>query len=263
LYLLGRVRGGHSEPFPGACIPEVRFASIRGTTPRPKSRLGGLHDRPSYFCPLLPTRRRTIVYVDGFNLFYGALKGTPYKWLDLDGLFRRLRPHDDIKLIRYFTALVEIGPHRLRQYAYLEALASFPNIKVLLGKFKMKQVTCTFPDCTVIGDRVFSVPEEKRTDVNIAVHMVDDAYRNECDQFVLVSGDSDLVPPIRLIRTAFPEKRVVVYVPANDCARGYAVELRTSAHKHATLPAQLLPFSQLPRSLPNGSGGTISKPLDW
>ena len=37
---------------------------------------------------------RTFVYVDGFNLYYGALKGTPWKWLDLPALFAKvLQPH--------------------------------------------------------------------------------------------------------------------------------------------------------------------------
>ena len=31
---------------------------------------------------------RTRVYVDAFNLYYGALRGTPYKWLDLDALYQ-------------------------------------------------------------------------------------------------------------------------------------------------------------------------------
>jgi 6-hydroxy-3-succinoylpyridine 3-monooxygenase len=32
---------------------------------------------------------RTRVYVDGYNLYYGCLKGTPYKWLDLLKLFEQ------------------------------------------------------------------------------------------------------------------------------------------------------------------------------
>lgn len=49
----------------------------------------------------------TYVYVDGFNLYYRALKGTPYKWLDLKEVVRRiLRPHCQIEKIKYFTTLV-------------------------------------------------------------------------------------------------------------------------------------------------------------
>src|SRR6266540_753040 len=53
---------------------------------------------------------RTNVYVDAFNLYYGCLKGTPYRWLDLAALCRRLLPNDEINRIRYFTALVSARP---------------------------------------------------------------------------------------------------------------------------------------------------------
>lgn len=49
----------------------------------------------------------TIIYVDGFNLYYGALKAGSYKWLDLGKFFRLLRPADTIRNIRYFTAIVD------------------------------------------------------------------------------------------------------------------------------------------------------------
>ncbi len=50
---------------------------------------------------------RTLVCVDGFNLYYGALKGTAWKWPDLPALFAKiLQPHHDILTIKYFTARV-------------------------------------------------------------------------------------------------------------------------------------------------------------
>ncbi len=54
---------------------------------------------------LIP-RQRTIIYIDGFNLYYGALKGTAYKWLNLERYFTMLRPHDNLHAIKYFTAIV-------------------------------------------------------------------------------------------------------------------------------------------------------------
>jgi hypothetical protein len=53
---------------------------------------------------------RTNVYVDAFNLYYGCLKGTPYRWLDLAALCRRLLPNDEINRVRYFAALVSARP---------------------------------------------------------------------------------------------------------------------------------------------------------
>lgn len=99
--------------------------------------------------------------------------------------------------------------------------------------------------------------------MNIAVHMLDDAYRNRCDQFILVSGDSDLVPVIQMIRTRLTSKRIFVYVPAQVPQRASAVELRNAAHKHKTLPLNLLALAQFPTTLQDGAGGTITKPATW
>lgn len=67
-------------------------------------------------------------------------------------------------------------------------------MQIVLGKFKAKQIVCRSALCTFTGNRFFASQEEKRTDVNIAVHMLNDAYTDACDTLVIVSGDSDLVP---------------------------------------------------------------------
>ena len=154
------------------------------------------------------------MYVDGFNLYYGILKNTAYKWLDLERFFTLLRPHDEIEAIKYCTALVDAGAQRARQATYLNALATRPLVETILGRFKQKQVICSCSGCTQTapGTRTFVVPEEKRTDVNIAIRMLDDAYRGLCERQVLVSGDSDLVPAIQMVRQRFPEIRTTVYV---------------------------------------------------
>ena len=102
--------------------------------------------------------------------------------------------------------------------------------------------------------------------MNIAVSMLDDAYQNACDQFVLVSGDSDLVPGVNLVRTRFPTKKVIVYVPhipALSSTRGAAVELRSSATTHRDLPLNLLRHAQFRAQIPDGAGGLITKPPSW
>ena len=54
---------------------------------------------------------RTFIYVDGFNLYYGSAKGTPYKWLDLKTLFKKiLGPEFDILAIKYYIANVSGRP---------------------------------------------------------------------------------------------------------------------------------------------------------
>lgn len=79
------------------------------------------------------------VYVDGFNLYYGCLKGTAYRWLDLEALCARLLPKNEIHRIRYFTAKVGARPGKPRdpvhQQAYLRALSTLPTVGVHLGHF--------------------------------------------------------------------------------------------------------------------------------
>jgi len=206
--------------------------------------------------------KRSIVYIDGFNLYYGALRGGPYKWLDLERYFTRLRQDDDIQVIRYFTALVA-GPAQARQTTYLRALETLPRVQIALGRFKTRRIRCGVTACTHTGSRLFFAPEEKRTDVNIGIRMLDDAYQNLCDRFVVVSGDSDLVPALNLVKTRYPEKEIIVYVPSRSAIRGAAVELRAAADKNRTLPLALLRHCQFPATVNDGSGGVVSKPPSW
>jgi uncharacterized LabA/DUF88 family protein len=217
---------------------------------------------PALPIPAKP-KARTIVYIDGFNLYYGAIRDNPsWKWLDLEKFCRHLRPHDDLRLIRYFSALVE-GTARANQEAYLRALAATPSIEITLGKFKKKTLKCGVAPCKWTGNKRYGTQEEKRTDVNIAIFMLDDAYRDMCDHFILLSGDSDLVPALNMVRLRFPEKKITVYVPSRSPVRGAAVEIRTAAHVNRTLPLNLLPKSQFPDRVPDGSGGFITRPATW
>lgn len=210
--------------------------------------------------------KRTIVYIDGLNFYYGAVKGTPYKWLNLERYFTLIRQADDIVAIKYFTASI-LGPTKPNQDVFLQALSTLPRVHVFLGRFKNKQITCEVAACAATlskEQRIFNKPEEKRTDVSIAVTMLDDAYQDRCDQFVLVSGDSDLVPGVRMIRQRFPQKRIVVYIPAaRDTTRSGAYELRGAAHVARSIPLNLLARAQFPTQVPNGSGGFFTKPASW
>lgn len=213
--------------------------------------------------PDLPPQARTIIYIDGFNLYYGAVRAAPaLRWLNLERYCKLLRPNDDIVGIRYFIALVS-DPENNNQETYLRALSTTPLVQVILGKFKFKNVKCGVATCTFAGSKWYQVPEEKRTDVNIAVFMLDDAYQDMCDQMIIFSGDSDLVPAINVVRNRFPAKKIIVYVPSRNPVRGAAVELRTAAHVNRTLPLQLLSKSQFPDQLQDGSGGLISRPAAW
>jgi len=212
--------------------------------------------------PALPKPRpRVTVYIDGLNLFYGVLQQVPsVKWLDVERLCKLLRPNDDLQMIKYFSAPVAGS---MDQAVYLRALATLPKVQVILGKFKRKNVKCGVAGCAHAASKWFQVPEEKRTDVNIAVSMLDDAYQNSCDHLLLMSGDSDLVPGLATVRHRFPAKRITVYVPSRNPIRAAAVELRSAAHRARELPLVLLGKAQFPNSIPVGAGGILNRPADW
>ena len=210
----------------------------------------------------MPMTQRSIIYVDGFNLYYGAVRGGPHKWLDLQKYFTMLRPDDQIQRIWYFTALID-GSQRQNQEAYLQALDTRPLVEIVLGKYKYKTVKCTLSACTFSGPREFQVPEEKRSDVNIAIQMLDDAYSGRADRMIVVSEDPDLVPAIHLIKQRFPSIQTTVYVPSRNPKRGAAVEIRSAADKHKTLPLNLLARCQLPNPVRGGVSGVIRKPARW
>lgn len=156
---------------------------------------------------------RTNVYIDAFNLYFGALKGTRWKWLDLEALCRRLLPGNDIRRIRYFTALVTARPHDpgqpVRQQTYLRALRTNPKITVHLGHFLSNPVTLPLADDPMRFVRVLRT-EEKGSDVNLATHLLCDGFTNDYDAAVIVSNDSDLLEPIRIAKNKLNKKVGVV-----------------------------------------------------
>jgi 6-hydroxy-3-succinoylpyridine 3-monooxygenase len=206
--------------------------------------------------------KRSIVYIDGFNFYYGALKDSPDKWLNLQKYFELLRQNDDLQKIWYFTAKVS-GSKLAAQETYLDALGTLPLVEVVFGLYKLKNLKCRVDKCAYQGGRSYKVPEEKGTDVNIALQMIDDAYQGACDRMILVSGDSDLVPAVKLVKKRCPEVQITVYIPATNPKRGAATELRSATDKHKTLPLQLLSKAQFPQSLMGASGKIIHKPSHW
>ncbi len=206
------------------------------------------------------------VYVDGYNLYYAVFHKNPtyinYRWLDLHQFFEHIvEPKDQLIVVKYFTA--EATPFSANQAAYLGALGTVAGLQIIRGKYKTKSALCKVIACLHTGSRNFKTLEEKGTDVNIAIHMIDDAYRQVAEKFVLVSGDSDLVPALRMLKLRHPAASTAVYVPAGGNAkRGSAPELRMAADEHHTLPLWALERSQLPNSVSVG-GASITRPATW
>lgn len=145
---------------------------------------------------------KTIVYVDGFNLYYGCIKNTPYHWLDLDQMCRYLLPNDDIVEIKYFTALVtarSTDPEKpMRQQLYVRALQTIPHIEIIYGIFLSHEIKMPLAPPETGYARVIKT-EEKGSDVNIATHLLVDGFRNKYELAVLVTNDSDLLEPMKFV----------------------------------------------------------------
>lgn len=159
-------------------------------------------------------------YIDGFNLYYGAVRDTPYRWLDLGKLCDALSPDLRVDKIWYFTARVgDRGPSSsavVNQNTYLDALATVPNLEAVFGKFQTKPVRLPLANPT--ADAQFAKvlrTEEKGSDVNLAVYLLRDAFQGICDEAVVISADSDLCSAIETvrdytstsIRVVFPTRR--------------------------------------------------------
>lgn len=205
---------------------------------------------------------RSKIYIDGFNLYYGALRGSQHRWLDLEKYFTLLRQDDQIQKIWYFTALTD-GNKGARQETYLKALRTTPLVGVQHGRYKKKTLRCYVPSCRYGGPREYQAPEEKGTDVKIALQMLDDAYQGSCDRMIIVSGDEDLLPAVELIKMRFPSIKITVYIPARDPTRAAAKRLRGASDKHATLPLALLSKAQFAPVLYSKTGEAIHKPTGW
>src|SRR5207253_4957632 len=153
---------------------------------------------------------RTNVYIDGFNLYYGAVRNTAYKWLNIAELCRLMLPRETIHEIKYFTARVQgrsSDPDQpVRQETYLRALRTIPNLSIIFGHFLTNEifmpVAGTNPQTYV---KVIKT-EEKGSDVNIAAHLIHDCYKGEFDIAALVSNDSDLVEPVRIVTQELDSK---------------------------------------------------------
>ncbi|WP_420436788.1 NYN domain-containing protein [Candidatus Poriferisodalis sp.] len=205
----------------------------------------------------------TIVYIDGFNFYYGAVKGTPHKWLDFTALCQRLLPRDNIVKIRYFTARVSARPddpqQADRQDTYLRALATLPSLEIHFGHFVQRKVRLPLTSPTSNGPRTVEVikTEEKGSDVNLAAYLLRDAFTGRCGTAVVVSNDSDLREAVRIARI---DAGVKVGIINPHPARYRSQLLRGTFFKQ--LRPNVLAQCQLPAVL-HDDRGTIRKPASW
>lgn len=211
-------------------------------------------------------RPQTIVYIDGFNFYYGAVKGTQYKWLDFEALCQRLLARDHLVKIRYFTARVAARPddpqRASRQDTYLRALAALPLVEIHYGHFLTQSVRLPRANRRRGQSRTVEVlrTEEKGSDVNLATYLLLDAFKGRCDTAVVVSNDSDLAQAIQVAQSELGVKVGIVNPHPRERRSRKLQGLDCLFYKQ--IPRQLLAETQLP-TVVHDSKGPIRKPEGW
>ena len=218
----------------------------------------------------MPQSQRTIVYVDGFNLYYGCLKDTPYRWLDLSKLCERLlNQTHDVVAIKYFTARMQerIGNpgQDQRQRVYLRALATLPGLSLQYGQFITRPAWRMLAKPPRRGNpmRQVLITEEKGSDVNLASHLLIDGFRARYDVAVVISNDSDLKEPVRFVREDL-QAPVGILNPHPHKHRSWALSPPKLPPRSFYKPIRkgALSASQFPATLADRNG-TITKPASW
>jgi uncharacterized LabA/DUF88 family protein len=200
---------------------------------------------------------RVSAFVDGFNLYHAIddLGRNDLKWLNLRDLLSCFTKPDihDLREIFYFSAYADWMPDkRKRHMAYVRALRH-ARITPVMGNFKENQQRCL--GC----GRTWTAHEEKQSDVNLAVELVREAYKNSYDLALIVTSDSDLAPPIKLLCEIFPEKKVKVISPPG---RMHSKELGRLASKRAKIQIEHLEKSLFPADLATATG-LVVRPAEY
>ena len=206
---------------------------------------------------------RTNVYVDGFNLYYGAVKGTPYKWLNIRHMCELAFPKNEIGDIHYCTAIVTDAPwdpqQSLRQQTFIRALET-TGVEIHYGSFQSNVVRMPLAKEWRKGRaKMVEVikTEEKGSDVALGALLVAHGYEGLYDAAVVVSNDSDLVLPIKIVR----EKLGLPVGLLNPHPR-FSVELLKVAMFKKQIRTGVLEAAQFPDEL-HDADGTITKPPSW
>jgi len=209
--------------------------------------------------------KKTYVYIDSFNLYYGILnnggkKGK--KWLNIESwLVKIFKPNQyDIQKIKFFTATVS-GTKKdplkpIRQEAYFRALNTLSTLERIMGNFQRKKIKINVTDDISINARVY---EEKGTDVNIATHIVNDAHNKRYDTAILVSNDSDIADAVRIVKEELKLEVIIVNPSRNRYPS--AVLSRYASFTKNVREGQIT-SSQFPHQL-SDTRGIIDKPTDW
>jgi uncharacterized LabA/DUF88 family protein len=201
-------------------------------------------------------KEKVIAYIDGFNLYFGMVEaGFNYcKWLNLKLLVENLlKTNQELIEVKYFTSRVSNNPDKQkRQSLYIDALESI-GIKIIYGNYQDGKIEC------LRCGHIWKSAKEKMTDVNIATAIIIDAYKNKYDIAMLISGDTDLIPPIREVHAIFKDKRILIAFPPKRHNKVLAIAAKGSF----IIGRKKLVESQLDEEIISLAGYKIIIPNSW
>ena len=228
----------------------------------------------------------TAIYIDGYNLYYGRLRHTGFKWLDVvslsEDILRNQAPETELKAVKFFTApaLARFASHGqnsvIAQERYHRALlARDSRLKIICGTHSIDDSGTLLPKFVEgkpfdksVRERVWKL-EEKKTDVNLALEMYRDALSGQYQQMVIVSNDSDAEPALKAIREDFPDIKIGVITPIEprpEDGKGHrSISTSLSSYAHWArrhILDEELGRAQLPAQVPTRKK-PIYRPEHW
>jgi len=202
-------------------------------------------------------KKRAAVYIDGFNLYFGIIEKSweRFLWLNMESFSKSIIPKKcTFAYSKYFTSLIKGRQSKLRrQRTFLAALKTLNKLDIYYGHYKTKEWKCTNCHHSNI------TPIEKKTDVNIATHMLADAFEDKFDVAILVTGDSDLTSPIIAIKKLFPKKSIIVgFPPQRD-----TYELKQIADSSFYIGKNKFKDNQFSDTITLKNGKILNRPSKW
>lgn len=230
---------------------------------------------------------RTAVFVDGYNLYYGRLRGSSYKWLDLVEFSNQLlasRTQNEILTRVCLCTAHAAGTFATHGTNSVESQASYhralqarhgEKIEIVYGEHSWDRGGTSMPifEAAVGFDRskttrVWKI-EEKQTDVNLALAMYRACAKGLCDRLIVMSNDRDIAPALSAIKTDFPHIVCGIVFPLkpqlnSDSSRRKSGSLEQLADwKIDAISDDMLALAQMPVKVPVVAKKTIVKPAYW
>jgi uncharacterized LabA/DUF88 family protein len=213
---------------------------------------------------------RTWLYVDGFNLYYGAVRATPLRWLNPIVLAQQAFPDNQIIRTKYFTAALPPSAsdpmQAARQQVYWRALRALGDLEIIEGHFRVRQVWAPLAQPPPPMARIIR-HEEKGSDINLAAHLLADGFSGAYEAAIIVSGDSDFTTPVRMVREKVGRPMGVLNpqrVSGPDSRKirnSGGLRQAASFYQNGVTWSQLV-RAQLPVVLFDGAGA-IHRPSEW